>query len=242
MLFQSIFGIASIIGGAIASVTGFGIGSILTPTLAAQFGTKLAVAAVSIPHAVGTVTRFALIWRSVDKRVLIRFGIASALGGLAGALLHTVFTSIVLNYILGVLLLFAGVLNMFGLASTMRFGRSVAWFAGLTSGVFGGLVGNQGGIRSAALLGFELDKQAFVATGTAIGIVVDLARMPVYIAAESHQLVDLWPYLLIGTVGVLIGTFLGKTILTKIPENIFRRVVGTIVFLLGIALIVYPNP
>jgi hypothetical protein len=52
--------------------------------------------------------------------------------------------------------------------------------AGAVSGAFGGLVGNQGGIRSAALMGFEIDKQGFVATATAIALVVDIFRMPVY--------------------------------------------------------------
>ncbi len=66
-----IFICASIAGGAVASVAGFGIGSILTPTLAATLGMKLAVAAVSIPHVVGTTLRFLLVRRYVD-RLLIR--------------------------------------------------------------------------------------------------------------------------------------------------------------------------
>lgn len=49
-----------ICAGAIASVTGFGIGSLLTPTLGLQVGAKIAVAAVSIPHLVGTALRFSL--------------------------------------------------------------------------------------------------------------------------------------------------------------------------------------
>ena len=36
---------AGIVAGAIAAVSGFGIGSLLTPVLALQVGTKLAVAA-----------------------------------------------------------------------------------------------------------------------------------------------------------------------------------------------------
>ena len=46
--------------------------------------------------------------------------------------------------------------------------------------MLGGLVGNQGGLRSAALLGFRLDRDTFVATATAIGLFVDGARMPIY--------------------------------------------------------------
>ena len=38
------------LAGAIAAVSGFGIGSLLTPLLAWRFGTKVAVALVSVPH------------------------------------------------------------------------------------------------------------------------------------------------------------------------------------------------
>ena len=40
----------AVLAGAIASVSGFGIGSLLTPLLGVRVGTKLAVAAVSVPH------------------------------------------------------------------------------------------------------------------------------------------------------------------------------------------------
>lgn len=46
--------VVALVAGAIAAVTGFGIGSLLTPVLALQIDTRLAVAAVSIPHVVGT--------------------------------------------------------------------------------------------------------------------------------------------------------------------------------------------
>ena len=137
---------------AIASISGFGIGSILTPLLASWIGTKLAVAVVSIPHFIGTALRFVVIREHVDRRVLWTFGAASAAGGLVGALLHIWMRSAILGYVLGVLLVFAGFMGITGLAARMSFGKRSAWFAGALSGMFGGLVGNQGGIRSAALL------------------------------------------------------------------------------------------
>src|SRR5688572_16283484 len=74
--------------GAVASVAGFGIGSLLTPALAPLLGTPLAVAAVALPHAAGTALRLWRLRRHVDRAVLRTFGVASAAGGLAGALLH----------------------------------------------------------------------------------------------------------------------------------------------------------
>lgn len=241
MIFTLIFLGTAVLGGGIASVAGFGIGSILTPTLAAKLGTKLAVAAVSIPHLAGAVLRFVLIREHVSKRVLLGFGITSAVGGLIGALVHTRFSGTGLSYVLGGLLVFAGLTGITGSAARMRFGRRTAWLAGAASGVFGGLVGNQGGIRSAALLGFDIEKEAFVATATAIALMVDAARMPVYFASEAHQLSRVWLYLVLGTAGVILGTVVGQRVLNRIPEKLFRRAISIIILALGVALIVHPN-
>lgn len=219
--------------GAVASVVGFGIGSLLTPLLAVRVGTQLAVAAISIPHVFATALRFWRLRAHVDRRVLVNFGITSAAGGLVGALLHSFATNRVLAIAFGFILIFVGMSELTGLARRMRFHGSVAWIAGAVSGLFGGLVGNQGGIRSAALLGFDVDKQAFVATATAIGLVVDAARMPVYFATEAQEIAHVWPLVLIATVGVLVGTLAGVRALRRIPENVFRRIVAVILLVLG---------
>ncbi|HJZ58437.1 MAG TPA: TSUP family transporter, partial [Gemmataceae bacterium] len=73
--------VVGFVAGAIASVSGFGIGSLLTPVLAVQVGTKLAVAAVSIPHMAATALRFWLMRKHVDRRLLWSFGLMSAAGG-----------------------------------------------------------------------------------------------------------------------------------------------------------------
>src|SRR5439155_1538597 len=197
-----------------------------TPLLALQTGTKLAVAAVSIPHLMGTALRFGMLRRHVDRRVLWGFGLTSAAGGLAGALLHTVAESLALTAVFGGLLVFAGLAGLSGLAERMRFRGWVAWVAGVASGLLGGLVGNQGGIRSAAMLGFDVPKDAFVATATAVALMVDGARMPVYFATQGREIVGVWPAVAAATAGVLAGTLLGQRVLRRIPEPLFRRVVS----------------
>jgi len=78
----------AIFAGAVASIAGFGIGSMLMPVLALRTGTKLAVAAVSLPHLFGTALRFWILRKHIDRGALLGFGVASAAGGLTGALLH----------------------------------------------------------------------------------------------------------------------------------------------------------
>jgi uncharacterized membrane protein YfcA len=233
--------LAAIAAGSIASISGFGIGSILTPVLAASMDTKLAVAVVSVPHFIGTALRFALVYRHLDRHVLITFGITSAAGGLFGALLQVWLRSTILGYVLGGLLVFAGLMGLTGLAAKLQFGRAGGWIAGALSGVFGGLVGNQGGIRSAALMGFNLSKESFLATATAIALLVDAFRMPVYAATQYQQILPVWPALLIATVGVVIGTFAGKPLLQRIPEHAYRSVVSLIILALGIWMLLHPG-
>jgi uncharacterized membrane protein YfcA len=241
MAFDAMIAVDATLAGAIATLTGFGIGSILTPLLALRVGTKLAVAAVSIPHLIATALRFVRIREHVDKRVFLNFGITSAAGGLLGALLHARFSSTVLSYVLGTLLVFAGIMGVTGLSRRMRFEGAAAWIAGALSGAFGGLVGNQGGIRSAAMLGMRVSKESFVATATAIALVVDVARMPVYALIQGKQVLGIWAVLLLAIIGVVVGTLAGERILKRIPEPLFRRVVSIIILALGVGLLLHPG-
>lgn len=226
--------IVAIIAGAVAAFSGFGIGSLLTPLLATSVGMKISVAAVSVPHFIATCVRLWGLRKHVDRGVLLHFGILSALGGLLGALLQSQSNNPILSVVFGCLLLFAGVSGLVGWSERMHFGRRTAWLAGALSGFFGGIVGNQGGIRSAALMGFQLSKERLVATATATGVIVDTARMPVYLVTQGRALLPLATNILLATIGCLIGTFWGVRVLERIPEQWYKRVLSSLICALGL--------
>ncbi|HYO76435.1 MAG TPA: sulfite exporter TauE/SafE family protein [Thermoanaerobaculia bacterium] len=232
---EAVVAIAAFAGGVIASLAGFGIGSLITPFLAMQYGMKLAVAMVAIPHVAGTALRFFFLRKSLDRKVLLTFGVTSALGGLTGAVLHAFIGGRVLAYLLAALLIFAGITGLFGI--TLKFGRTGAWIAGALSGLLGGLVGNQGGIRAGAMLGFDVPKEAFVATSTAVALLIDGARVPVYLYNEGNALLTVWRVIAIATVAVLLGTIAGRLILGRISEAVFKRVVSGLILCLGISML-----
>ncbi len=225
--------LAGFLAGALASVTGFGIGSLLTPVLALTVDTGVAVAAVSIPHLTGTALRFWMLKGHVDRSVFWRFGLMSAVGGLLGALLHTRAGAPALTILFGTLLLFVALSELRGWSRRMRLRGAAAWAAGAASGLLGGLVGNQGGIRSAALLGFDLKRESMIATATAAGLVVDVARMPVYFVLYRDELASLGRPIVVATVAVVIGTVAGRHLLTRIPEHWFRRILAFVLAALG---------
>ena len=236
LLLAALAGLA-LVAGAIAAVAGFGIGSLITPALAVSVGVKVAVTLVALPHLAATAYRLWLLRRDVDRGVLVTFGLASAAGGLAGAVLHGLFSSPALSILLGVLLIVAGLLELSGIGRRMVLGGPVAIGAGGLSGLFGGLVGNQGGIRSAALLRFNLSGPALVATSTATGVLVDLARVPVYVATGWSDLAAHWPLVLMLAAGVLVGTVVGAPVLRRLQQPRFRQLLALLLIGLGVLLI-----
>ena len=237
MLFPLLLAIVGVVAGTVAAVAGFGIGSLLTPTLALETGTKVAVAAISLPHFVGTALRLWMLRAHVDRTVLLRFGIASAVGGLIGALLHTRVSSRGLAVVFGGLLILAGLSELTGWMERVRWGKLAAWSTGVLSGAFGGLVGNQGSIRSAAMLGFRVPKESFVATATAVALLVDLARLPVYLTTQWREILKVWPLVLTATLGVVVGTMAGRRLLDRLPQRAFRRIIAGLLAVLGIYMI-----
>jgi uncharacterized membrane protein YfcA len=238
MAFVVLVAIIAFFAGAISAVAGLGIGSILTPLLGLAIGVKLAVAAAAIPHFAGNALRLWTLRDRVDRAVLKTFGVMSAAGALAGALLHARANGASLRVALAVILIIAGLLGVAGWTDRFRVGRRGAAAAGGASGFLGALVGFQGGLRAAAMLALDVRKEVFVATAVALAVIVDGARLPVYMWSVGAQLTQIWPILVAATVGVLAGTLTGKRIFGRIPEAVFRRFVSALLVALGVAILV----
>jgi uncharacterized protein len=190
-----------------------------------------------LPHAIATAIRLWRLRTAIDWRILKTFGAASAAGGLTGAWLFTQAGGSMLAALLGILLMVVGTIQLAGLAVRWRIAPAWSAVAGALSGLFGGLVGNQGGIRSAALLGFDLPARAFIATAGAIALVVDAVRLPVYLWSQGHAMLDAWRVVLFATIGVVAGTFAGTSILFRLSQRTFGRVIGTMLLALGVWLL-----
>ena len=230
--------LAAAAAGAVAAVSGFGLGSILTPLLLLSFPTTSAVALVAIPHAVATSVRWWRLRADVHGPTFRQFGLASAIGGLSGAALQPILGSTALTVVLGSLLTLAGAGEL--LRRRLPLPPTPVWrlLGGTASGLFGGLVGNQGGIRAAALLGFGLPPRALVATATASALFVDAARLPIYLITSRAVLASHMELWLAASAGALVGTFIGVPILGRIPEPVYRPLIGALLLGLGVSLFV----
>jgi len=231
----------AVAAGATASVVGFGIGSLLTPVLAIRYGIGAAVAMVALPHLAASLLRAWRLRGHFRRDVVVRFGLLSAAGGLLGALLYARLGGPALTAALGALLVVTAIAGLTGWTERWHPRGPVVWGLGLLSGLFGGLAGNQGGIRVAALSAFGLGPVEFVAASTAAGVLVDVARTPVYLVRERATLAAAGPLLALLVAGALAGTLLGERLLFGMAPQVFRRVVSVAICGLGLWLLFGPH-
>jgi uncharacterized membrane protein YfcA len=234
--FVAIFGAAAVVASATASIASAGVDSLLTPVLALKMEMRLAVLAVTAPHFTFNALRCWSVRQSINRKILARFGLTSAVGALGGSLLHQFVSSDWLSIVFAVLLILAGLFGVTGWADRVHFKKRGAYVGGILSGFFGGLTGEQGGLRAAALLGFDIEKEAFVATATAAALIVDFVRAPIYLALHHKDLPQLAVPALVAAVCTVLGTFLGSRLFKRIPQALFSRIVSGILLGMGILL------
>ena len=195
MIYLIICSVALIASG-LTFFSGFGLGTLLLPAFALFFAVERAVALTAIVHFLNGLFKLFLLWRHIDRAVVVRFGALAIAGALAGAwsLLWLSEARPLLSYslfgrsmeILPVKLIVGLLLLVFACVELLPFFRNLSFsprflpVGGLLSGFFGGLAGMQGALRAAFLIKAGLSKEGYVATSSAIASLIDITRLSVY--------------------------------------------------------------
>lgn len=218
----------------LALFSGFGVGTILTPVFIFFFDVKIAIFFVAIIHLLNNLFKLFLFRGHIDVTILKRFGLAALVGSLAGAFGQIYMLNIALKYLIGVMLIFLGVQEFIPAKFQLRFPKSIDPIGGFLSGLLGGLVGNQGAIRSAFLLNYEISKESFIATGVVLACIIDLIRIPIYWFSYAHTNIISWSALIPLIVFSFLGTLAGKKLLKYFSVSQFRKFVAGLVTMIGI--------
>lgn len=234
--------------------SGFGLGTLLLPAFALFFAVEHAVAVTAIVHFLNGVFKLFLVWRHIDRSVVIRFGLLAIGGAFAGAatllwltgapalysydLFARTFEVTAPKLVVGILLLLFGCAELSPAFRRISVPARFMPLGGLLSGFFGGLAGMQGALRSAFLIKAGLTKEAYVATGAAIAFLIDVARLSVYARLIRDQQ-EAFDYTLVGAavLAAFLGATLGNRLLPKAKMAGIQAVVAVMLFLVGMGLI-----
>lgn len=237
--------------------SGFGLGTVLMPVFALFFPVTVAVAATAVVHLANNLFKAALVGRHADRAVLVRFALPAALAALAGASVLTLVADLPplatwsaagtehavtpVKAVIGAVIVAFAALELSPAFARLALPRRYLVVGGLVSGFFGGLSGNQGAFRSAFLVKAGLGREAFIGTGVAAAVIVDVVRLAVY----GHAFVTAPMAVLDGPVAGVVaaavlaafaGAWLGARLMTRVTLRSIQVVVAVFLMVVGAGL------
>ncbi|OVE77788.1 hypothetical protein BVX98_01830 [bacterium F11] len=228
-----IFLLSSFVAQLVGTLAGFGSATVLTPVATFIMNIKAAIAIVALFHLFGNLSKVWVFRGKVHWPLFWQFGLASLLFTAAGAVLHHYLPLVLLKTIFGGFLVFFVVVSLIHPTFGLKASPKVSILGGASSGFVAGLIGTGGAIRSAFLTAFHLDKETYIATSALIAAVIDLTRIPIYLyggAFQGFEKLYLIPLLI---VVAFVGAKIGKRIVKKLSQTLFRRFVLTFLFVIG---------
>lgn len=221
--------IAEILG----TIGGFGSSLFFVPIASyfLEFHAVLGITAVF--HVSSNITKIVFFRKGFDKKLVLSIGIPAVLFVIVGGVLSKYIPTQLLEILLSIFLI--------GISLTLLIFKSLkvtptvvnSIVGGTASGLFAGLLGTGGAIRGITLAAFSLKTEVFIATSAVIDLGIDASRSVVYYFNGYVHKEDLYliPILLVVSV---IGTYIGKQILSKISEAQFKSIVLILILLTGL--------
>lgn len=228
--FIILFFIAAFLSVVIGTVAGFGTSTIFLPIALIFVDFKTALVLVAISHLSGNVGATTFFRHGLDKKLILIFGVPSIILTILGAYIVIYIPQNILEVLLGIFLLIFSIYSLIKPNFKVSATKINTIVGGSLSGFLQGLMGIGGPLRGAFLISYNLDKFKYIATLAAIAVIIDATRIPIYFAnnlLEPQFYYYIIPLIIIG----IIGSYTGKRIVNKIPQNTFKKVV-----LVGIAL------
>lgn len=220
----------------IATLAGFGSSTLLVPVAVIFMDIKTAVFIVACFHLFNNSFKIKMFWNKIDFKTFLLFGIPSIISAFLGAVLISIVPVDMIRKILALFLVLFSIYSLVQPKFTLNETKFNALLGGGLSGLLAGLIGLGGAIRSSFLIAFNLPKEVYVATSAMIAFVIDLTRIPTYLITgivQDNSYYILLPFLLLSAYA---GVKTGRSLLGKINQQIFRKIVLVAILLAGIKL------
>lgn len=217
----------------LGTIGGFGSSLFFIPIASFFLDFHSVLGITAIFHVSSNITKIAFFRKGFNKKLVIWLGIPAVVFVIIGAYLSKLIQIDILETLLAIFLIITSLTFLIFKNITVKPTIKNSITGGVFSGLVAGLIGTGGAIRGITLAAFNLNIETFIATSAIIDLGIDVSRSIVYYTngfVHNHDLY-LIPFLLVASV---VGTFIGKKILTKISEDKFKSIVLILIFIIGL--------
>lgn len=246
--------IVSLAASLVTLFSGFGLGTILLPVYAIFFSLNISISLTAIIHFINNIFKVIVLGKYANINVVARFGLPALVSAFFGAWILKYLSDIkpIFNYsintntfsitalkvVVGFLIVVFALFDLMPKLQKIQFDKKYLFLGGLLSGLFGGISGHQGALRSTFLIKCDLSKESFIGTGVVIACMVDISRLITYGSFFSRDILSKNITLLVLTILFsLLGVLLGNKLLKKIIYESIQKLVGLMLITIGILLI-----
>lgn len=224
-----LFYFLALIAEVIGTVSGFGSSILFVPLATLFFDFHEVLGITALFHVFSNLSKIFLFRKGIDKKIGIKLGIPAVISVAVGAVLSKYVPQKELEVGMSVILIILSLYLIKNFEKPLRQTDRNLVSGGIASGFLAGLIGTGGAIRGITLSAFMLPKDIFIATSALIDLGVDTTRAAVYFFngfMRSEFLLMVPPLIIVS----ILGSWLGKQILKKTSERVFRYLVlGVIV-------------
>ena len=232
-----LMGGGAFVASALAAVTGFGGAAVLLPILVLIFGVRDAIPILTVAQLIGNGSR---VWFNRSELVLPVVG-WFALGGVPAALVGGVlFASAPLSFLkrlLGIFLLGTVAYRHLGKQRSLRLPLRGFAVIGAVFSFLSALLGSVGPIMAPFFLAYGLVKGAYIGTEAFATVVMHVTKLVAYGGTAILTLQSVAAGLALGPIMVL-GSFIGKKILDRVPERLFVLLIEATLIIAGLGFLV----
>ena len=226
------------VASALAAVTGFGGAAVLLPILVLIFGVRDAIPILTVAQLIGNGSR---VWFNRSELVLPVVG-WFALGGVPAALVGGVlFASAPLSFLkrlLGIFLLGTVAYRHLGKQRSLRLPLRGFAVIGAVFSFLSALLGSVGPIMAPFFLAYGLVKGAYIGTEAFATVVMHVTKLVAYGGTAILTLQSVAAGLALGPIMVL-GSFIGKKILDRVPERLFVLLIEGTLLVAGLGFLIF---
>ncbi|MBS9524882.1 sulfite exporter TauE/SafE family protein [Litoribacter ruber] len=221
----------------LSTLSGGGASLLLMPLVAVVVGVKAVAPVMTISIGMSSTSKVFFFWRDIDWKLFMWLFPSTIIGSIIGARMFAELSSDYLQILIG-LLLVSTVMQFKKKDKPSKF-RIKAWhFAPMGLGVsfLSGLIGGVGPLMNSAYLSYGISKESLLGTRSANAILLHLTKIISY-AYLGYVNGEVLKYgIMIGVVSMS-AIYVGKLILGKMSDELFRKIVVASMVVSGVLML-----